>query len=45
MTREGILLAPVADLGRMKLTSYRLMDRVHLQDMDGHRIGRGCPLF
>jgi hypothetical protein len=34
-TREGILLAPVADLVRMKLTSYRLKDRVHIQDMDG----------
>jgi hypothetical protein len=33
-TREGILLAPVADLVRMKLTSYRLKDRVHLQDLD-----------
>lgn len=33
-TRSGVLLAPVADLVRMKLTSYRLKDRVHLQDMD-----------
>jgi hypothetical protein len=33
-TAEGILLAPVADLVRMKLTSYRLKDRVHLQDLD-----------
>jgi hypothetical protein len=33
-TREGVLLAPVADLVRMKLTSYRLKDRVHIQDMD-----------
>jgi hypothetical protein len=32
---EGLLLAPVADLVRMKLTSFRLKDRVHLQDMDG----------
>jgi hypothetical protein len=31
---EGILLAPVADLVRMKLTSFRLKDRVHLQDLD-----------
>lgn len=31
---EGILLAPVADLVRMKLTSYRLKDRVHIQDLD-----------
>ncbi len=33
-TAEGILLAPVAHLVRMKLTSYRLKDRVHIQDMD-----------
>jgi len=34
-TLEGILVAPVADLVRMKLTSYRLKDRVHIQDLDG----------
>lgn len=34
-TREGIFLAPVADLVRMKLTSYRLKDQVHIQDLDG----------
>jgi hypothetical protein len=34
VTAEGILLAPVSDLVRMKLTSYRLKDRVHIQDMD-----------
>jgi hypothetical protein len=33
-TTEGILVAPVADLVRMKLTSYRLKDRVHIQDLD-----------
>lgn len=33
-TLEGILLAPVADLVRMKLTSFRMKDRVHIQDMD-----------
>jgi hypothetical protein len=33
-TSEGILVAPVADLVRMKLTSYRLKDRVHIQDLD-----------
>jgi hypothetical protein len=33
-TPEGILLAPVADLVRMKLTSYWLQDRVHVQDLD-----------
>ena len=31
---EGILLAPVADLVWMKLTSFRLKDKVHIQDMD-----------
>jgi hypothetical protein len=34
-TQEGIPLAPVADLVRMKLTSYHLKDQVHLQDLDG----------
>ncbi len=33
-TVEGFLLAPVVDLVRMKLTSYRLKDRVHIQDLD-----------
>lgn len=33
-TQEGILIAPVADLVRMKLTSYRLKDKVHMQDLD-----------
>ena len=28
------MVAPVADLVRMKLTSYRFKDRVHLQDLD-----------
>jgi hypothetical protein len=31
---RGILIAPVADLVRMKLTSFRLKDKVHIQDMD-----------
>jgi hypothetical protein len=30
----GILIAPVTDLVRMKLTSFRLKDQVHIQDMD-----------
>ena len=34
-TVEGALIAPVTDLVRMKLTSFRLKDRVHIQDMDG----------
>jgi len=33
-SREGIPLASVADLVRMKLTSFRLKDRVHIQDLD-----------
>ncbi len=33
-TEEGVLLAPVVDLVHMKLTSYRLKDRVHVQDLD-----------
>jgi hypothetical protein len=33
-TAEGVLLIAVADLVRMKLTSFRLRDRVHLQDLD-----------
>jgi len=32
---EGALVAPVADLVRMKLTSFRLKDKVHIQDFDG----------
>lgn len=33
-SQQGILIAPVADLVRMKLTSFRLKDKVHIQDMD-----------
>lgn len=33
-TLEGFLLAPVADLVRMKLTSFRIKDKTHLIDMD-----------
>ena len=32
---RGLLVAPVADLVRMKLTSFRLKDKVHIQDLDG----------
>ena len=32
------LVAPVADLVRMKLISFRLKDRIHIQDMDGVRL-------
>ena len=34
-TKEGILIASVADVVRMKLTSFRLKDKVHIQDLDG----------
>jgi hypothetical protein len=33
-TSDGIPIAPLADLVRMKLTSYRLKDKVHVQDLD-----------
>ena len=32
---RGVMVTPVADLVRMKLTSFRLKDKVHIQDMDG----------
>ena len=31
---EGFLLAPVSDLVKMKLTSFRLKDKTHLKDLD-----------
>src|SRR5208282_2063027 len=31
---QGFFIAPVADLVHMKLTSFRLKDKVHIQDMD-----------
>ena len=34
VTNDGILLAPVADLVRLKLTSFRLKDKVHIIDLD-----------
>ena len=33
-TIEGILLASVADLVRMKLTNYRFRDPAHIVDLD-----------
>jgi hypothetical protein len=33
--KQGMLIAPVADLVRMKLTGFRLKDKVHIQDLDG----------
>jgi len=49
-TSEGVLVAPVADLVRMKLTRYRLKDRVHIQDLDAvglitPEIEAGLPEF
>jgi len=32
--KKDILIAPVADLVHMKLTSFRLKDKVHIQDLD-----------
>jgi len=31
---RGFMIAPVVDLVHMKLTSYRLKDQVHIQDLD-----------
>ncbi len=33
-SQKGFLIAPVVDLVHMKLTSYRLKDQVHIQDLD-----------
>jgi len=35
ITLDGFVLAPVRELVRMKLTSNRLIDKVHIIDMDG----------
>ncbi|MEO8024823.1 MAG: hypothetical protein ABI823_00035 [Bryobacteraceae bacterium] len=32
---QGLCIAPIADLVTMKLTSFRLKDQVHVQDLDG----------
>jgi hypothetical protein len=34
VAENGILLAPVADLVKMKLTSFRQRDKTHLIDLD-----------
>ena len=31
---QGFMIAPVVDLVHMKLTSFRLKDQVHIQDLD-----------
>ncbi|HYK17782.1 MAG TPA: hypothetical protein VEV37_07160 [Bryobacteraceae bacterium] len=41
LTEEGILLAPVEDLVKMKLTSFRLKDKVHLMDLDSVQLITG----
>ena len=37
-TEGGVLIAPVADLVKMKLTSFRLKDQVHIKDLDSVRL-------
>jgi hypothetical protein len=37
-SKAGYWIAPVADLVRMKLTSFRLKDKVHIQDLDSARL-------
>jgi hypothetical protein len=37
-SKKGYWIAPVADLVRMKLTSFRLKDQVHIQDLDSARL-------
>ena len=37
-SQRGYWIAPVADLVRMKLTSFRLKDKVHIQDLDSARL-------
>ncbi len=34
-TKEGILIALSPTWSGMKLTSFRLKDKVHIQDLDG----------
>jgi len=34
VTKDGILLAPIPQLLRMKLTSFRMKDRMHIIDLD-----------
>jgi len=35
VVKQGLLLAPVADLLKMKLISFRIKDKTHIIDMDG----------
>jgi hypothetical protein len=34
-TSEDILIVPINDLVRMKLTSFRFKDKAHIKDMQG----------
>ena len=34
-TDDGLVISSIADLVKMKLTSFQLKDKVHIQDMDG----------
>ena len=42
-TKEGTLIAPVADLVRMKLTNFRLNDKVQIQIQDLDAVGLITP--
>jgi hypothetical protein len=45
-SKRGYWIAPVADLVRMKLTSFWLKDQVHIQDLDSaHLITREIEAF
>ena len=37
-SKSGYWIAPVTDLVRMKLTGFRLRDKVHIQDLDSARL-------
>jgi hypothetical protein len=37
-SKRGYWIAPVSDLVRMTLTSFRLKDKVHIQDLDSARL-------
>lgn len=41
MTADGVKIAPLFDVVHMMLTSYRLKDRVHIQDLDSSGLING----
>jgi hypothetical protein len=41
MTADGVKIAPLFDVVHMMLSSYRLKDRVHVQDMDSSGLING----